>query len=121
MLRFLSVIGGVKPQVVDFRRSGYVPRMRTGILIVAALALAGCGSQAKQAIADKMRDPDSAQFRDVKQCPSDGEVWQGEVNGKNAFGAYVGFKPFMSDGVSAGFAGDAEFDSLLKRCFGDLA
>ncbi len=92
--------------------------MRTGILIIAALALSGCGGQAKQAVRDLMRDPDSAQFKDVKQCPSDPEVWQGKANGKNSFGAYVGFRPFLSDGVSAGFAGDISYDGLFERCFG---
>lgn len=92
--------------------------MRTGFLIVAALALSGCSNQATNAVAELMRDPASAEFKDVKRCPSDTNVWQGEANGKNAFGAYVGFKPFLSDGVSAGFAGDISYDLLFERCFG---
>lgn len=87
-------------------------------MIVAALALAGCGSQAKQAVADLTRDPDAVQFKDVERCKADTSIWQGEANGKNAFGAYVGFKPFLSDGVTAGFAGDISYDLLFERCFG---
>lgn len=41
----------------------------------------------------RLRDPDSAQFRNVK-VTRDGVVC-GEVNGKNAFGALAGFTPFV--------------------------
>lgn len=91
--------------------------MRTGILIIAALTLAGCGGQAKEAVRKLVRDPDSTQFKDMKRCPGDSEVWEGEANSKNAFGAYVGYKSFMSDGVSAGFVGDVQFEILMERCF----
>lgn len=41
----------------------------------------------------RLRNPDSAQFRNVK-ITSDGVVC-GEVNGNNAFGALSGFSPFV--------------------------
>lgn len=44
------------------------------------------------AVAADLRDPSSAQFRNIKQGPS---ATCGEVNGKNALGAYVGFRPFV--------------------------
>lgn len=54
---------------------------------------------AKRAIATGLRDPDSAQFRNVfVQRNLVDAVEQvnvcGEVNAKNAYGGYVGFKPF---------------------------
>lgn len=47
--------------------------------------------RAKKLVADQLRDPSSAQFRNVFR--HDGTVC-GQVNGKNGFGAYVGFRRF---------------------------
>ncbi|MFC5769789.1 hypothetical protein [Thauera sinica] len=60
--------------------------------------LAGCGKsieeEALAAVSAKMFDPDAAMFRDVRQI---GETtFCGEVNGKNRYGAYVGFTPFYA-------------------------
>ena len=46
-------------------------------------------------IADHYRDPESVRIRNVKayEVDHDGSiVWCAEVNGKNAYGAYVGYK-----------------------------
>lgn len=43
-------------------------------------------------VAAELRDPASAKFRDIRQGS---QATCGEVNGKNALGAYVGFKPFV--------------------------
>ncbi len=58
----------------------------------------------KQAVADSLRDPNSAQFRNVKrypQKPTQDSTMKvavcGEVNGKNLNGAYVGFTRFIAD------------------------
>lgn len=48
---------------------------------------------AKAAVARDMRDPGSVQFRDVTRG-FEGRVC-GEVNAKNAMGAYVGFRRFV--------------------------
>lgn len=60
----------------------------------------------------QQRDPDSVRFRAELLT---GEGWLcGEMNGKNAYGAYVGFKQFMSRGhddawiEGAGYAGKPE-------------
>lgn len=42
-----------------------------------------------------LRDPDSAQFRNLRLLANHSVC--GEVNSKNGFGGYVGFKPFFSD------------------------
>jgi hypothetical protein len=55
------------------------------------------GSEAKAAVAASLRDPSSAEFRNIMVGTS---ATCGEVNGKNGFGAYAGFKPFVYvDGV----------------------
>lgn len=56
------------------------------------------GSDAKAAVAAILRDPSSAEFRNIKVGTG---ATCGEVNGKNAYGAYAGFKPFVyTDGVA---------------------
>lgn len=52
--------------------------------------------EAKRILADSLKDPASAQFRNVKAYKS-GAVC-GEYNARNGFGGYVGFKRF---GVAA--------------------
>lgn len=55
---------------------------------------------AKRMVADQLRDPESAKFRNVYRYVVDDEGKKssgvcGEVNGKNLRGAYVGFTRFM--------------------------
>lgn len=73
------------------------------------LVLAGCKpgeekaiSLAKSEVAANLKDPASAQFRNVKVAKmmdaDEGRVFAivcGEINGKNGFGAYAGFHPFF--------------------------
>lgn len=51
---------------------------------------------AKQAITQDLKDPDATQFR--RLLISDGQVPKlcGELNGKNSYGGYVGFKRFIT-------------------------
>lgn len=73
-------------------------------LVVAGLCawLAGCGpsleQKGREQAASLLRDPSSAQFRNVQVknifvC--------GEINGKNGFGAYNGFTKFYATEDSA--------------------
>lgn len=61
---------------------------------------------AKAALEKSLRDPSSAQYRDV-QTYSEGVVC-GEYNAKNSYGGYVGFKQFT---YSKGAIDTAEKDS----------
>lgn len=47
-------------------------------------------------------DPKAAQFRNLFE--GKGETICGEVNGKNGFGGYVGFKPFRFDAKNNSFS-----------------
>jgi hypothetical protein len=92
------------------------------------LLLTSCGPKpdevAKQKVQDKVSydliDPSSAQFRNVTVV--DGWVC-GEVNAKNRFGAYVGYKPFYGtyiDGAEAiGHIYDSE-DKLSEAVYGPI-
>jgi hypothetical protein len=67
-----------------------------------------CLGIAQTAIADQLKDPSSAQFRSEAPCHKGysnnvpllgksaqfGYIQNGEVNGKNSFGGYVGFRPY---------------------------
>ena len=60
----------------------------------------------KEAIADKMKDPDSVKFRRMKfyKPAKNGHriiVLCGELNAKNSLGGYVGYDAFVSNGYHA--------------------
>lgn len=77
------------------------------LMLPVILSLAGCGptnsqleERATKEIAEHLKDPSSAQFRNVqlRNIKADGLSKSGyvcgEVNAKNAFGAYVGYSRF---------------------------
>lgn len=53
------------------------------------LGLVGCSNNVEKAVKQQLKDPDSAQFQNVKG-------YCGEVNSKNSYGGYVGFKRYIS-------------------------
>ncbi|WP_147455476.1 hypothetical protein [Solilutibacter pythonis] len=57
---------------------------------------------AERAVRAELKDPDAAQFRDVRANYTEefGVVACGRVNGKNEFGGYTGFRCFVSGGRS---------------------
>ena len=59
----------------------------------------GLKHEAREDISNLMRDPKSAEFRNL-QVIDRGAVKDvcGEVNGKNAYGAYTGFRRFLWHG-----------------------
>lgn len=90
------------------------------VAILSVLALASCGDgridSAKALAADSMKDPAAAQFRNVRRSTTDAEDVCGEVNGKNSYGAYTGFKRFVVAGGNAFMEGDgdAEITALFE-------
>lgn len=85
------------------------------------LLLEACSgsNEIEDAVRATMMDPDSAQFRNVERCSGDTSVWTGDVNGKNGFGAYTGFKPFFYAPGRVEFAGNNAFTDLMSRCYRD--
>ncbi|MET0917632.1 MAG: hypothetical protein ABWY07_04305 [Burkholderiales bacterium] len=85
-----------------------------------ALAVLACGQlrasefdpvqftlDAKASLVRAYKDPGSAQFRDtyvIRWNDHGREVYSlcGEVNAKNSYGAYVGFRPFFVDMLPSG-------------------
>ena len=91
--------------------------MKRAIAIVLAINLAGCDGEVQRAVRNEMRDPDAAKFRNVWSCGASDTVWSGEVNGKNAFGAYVGFRKFFYADGRVEFLDDPNSAAgLIERC-----
>lgn len=87
---------------------------------VLALTIAGCGGElddVRSAVAYKLKDPGSAQFRNEREVS--GGKFCGEVNGKNAFGAYSGFHPFLAVQGDHGF--EVTIDATLSDRFASAA
>lgn len=67
--------------------------------------------QAEDAVTHNLLDPESARFRDVGV---NGDTVCGQVNAKNAYGGYIGFRSFyvLSDGTDSGIepaSGDSDW------------
>ena len=69
------------------------------------LVLSGCSNiekETEERVRNSLKDPQSAQFQNVKG-------YCGEVNAKNSYGGYTGFKQFyVSNGVPVFFDEDAD-------------
>ena len=71
---------------------------------------------AEELVKSKLKDPDSARFRNVRVTPyGSNHVVCGEVNGKNAYGGYVGFTPFVAGTMSVvlWYHGDSNRDDYI--------
>lgn len=80
---------------------------------------------AQQEIRNQMKDPESTNFKGVKQITNlQGEKFVcGEVNSKNSYGGYVGYKPFAYKGGRAVIDGSFNMPSdyeffALSGCAG---
>ena len=106
--------------------------MNKQIALLAIGLLAGCSDVAKDteaALREQMYDSDAAEFRNVRVVSKEaGDVVCGEVNGKNRFGGFVGFRPFVSirgdDGEVIPFVIDEDAPYMAQRlheevCEGD--
>ena len=87
-------------------------------------------SRAKAAVQEELRDPSSAQFRDVRVTGNCNGIKYvtGWLNGKNGYGGYAGFKiflvriennnPVVMQAHGSAYATDAEFHAAAV-CNGD--
>lgn len=55
-------------------------------------------AMAKASITSQLKDPDSAQFKSLFISGKTAPVLCGELNGKNSYGGYVGYRRFYSTG-----------------------
>jgi hypothetical protein len=85
---------------------------RSSIAVLLSAVAIGCSNESasenpeialKRVVAQNLKDPDSAQFRSLYlHKTKKRHILCGEVNGKNAFGGYGGFKPFVVVGGPPG-------------------
>jgi hypothetical protein len=68
---------------------------------------------AKRAVTNSLKDPESAEFKNVYANYTDGYgvVACGYVNAKNSFGGYTGYKAFVSSGQSVIMEGQDDIKS----------
>jgi len=98
--------------------------MRTILIASALISLASCNgadgfdqyASVKIAVRDVLKDPDSAQFKDLSPCGGDSNVIQGKVNAKNGFGGYTGFTDFIYADGRVGMPGDENYIALINIC-----
>jgi hypothetical protein len=75
-------------------------KLKSVLIFLCAIILVACDSpeikEAKNEVAEAMRDPSSAEFRNVKSFKVNTSTMVcGEVNGKNGFGAMAGYNYFL--------------------------
>lgn len=83
--------------------------MRVALLLM-AMVLAGCDQYAsvKTKVSALFRDPASSQFQALIVDPKSGATC-GEVNSKNAYGAYAGYTQFYVQGENVVFRPERPF------------
>lgn len=67
----------------------------------------------KVKVTELLKDPESAQFKDVALTP--GGALCGEVNARNSFGGYVGFKRFVATDEKAFIDGTDALEHLVYQ------
>lgn len=77
----------------------------------------------KAAVADEMKDPQSVQFRKLKgvKDAKGNEGLCGEINAKNSYGGYIGFKPFyalIGNGKTGVATPDEPFGDIVRLMCG---
>lgn len=87
--------------------------MRQYHIVSALILLSGCQfipgtdaakiHEAKRYASEHMRDPESAKFRNMR-LSMDEAIVCGEINAKNAYGAYAGYQRFLYMGGAATLA-----------------
>ena len=117
------------PSLVGRHLKNRVLRKRTSVALACISLLVGCDSgfvrDAKVRVAAKLRDPESAQFREVREIKKS-ETREaaicGEVNAKNGYGGYVGFKKFYAAEDKVDIESDPQKTSFDRNyewyCFG---
>ncbi len=108
MLKIFKII---KPEFYFMR----IHRKRNMFFIVAILVV-GCSKQSslEKEVAAKMFDPSSVEFREISITKSKPIALCGEINAKNQFGGYVGYKRFYYVSGSLSISPEAPDEPFLQ-------
>ncbi len=60
----------------------------------------------KQSVLATLKDPNSAEFKEIRHV-GEGRALCGQVNAKNSYSGYTGFKAFVADAEGVYWAGDS--------------
>ena len=84
--------------------------MKKIILLTLIAGLAGCSnSETEKLTRQHLKDPESAKFQNIKG-------YCGEVNAKNSYGGYTGFKPFyLANGIPVFQDADEKISFSFER------
>lgn len=99
--------------------------MKRIALLPLALCLTACDPHgfraARQAVRERLKDPDAAKFTDLRQCVS-GKGVIGFVNSKNSYGGYAGSERFIYIFGSVIFPdqGDSALSLEAQECYGTI-
>jgi hypothetical protein len=92
-------------------------------MLVGCSVISSDTTKAEAAVKSELRDPSSAQFRDVHLNKLNSSEVCGEVNAKNAFGGYSGFARFAAEKDGPNWRimfGDGNLDQGSKKFFDAL-
>lgn len=95
--------------------------MKMMVAALAAFLLSGCSPGGLQGdyVRLFMNDPDSVQFRDMRQSKREKSAWCGELNARNRMGGMVGFTRYVvvlpDDNARTLLAQDRETAKLLTK------
>jgi hypothetical protein len=65
----------------------------------------------KRMVMNSLNDPNSAEFKNLQHI--EGKALCGQVNAKNSYGGYVGFKAFVADSQGVYWAGDSSTEAEI--------
>jgi hypothetical protein len=82
-----------------------VPQKPKASVVNKELALPMSEDELKLRVRNSLKDPNSAEFKDVRWVA--GKALCGQVNAKNSYGGYVGFKFFVADSDGVYWMGDS--------------
>lgn len=102
-----------KDRLACFDRLAAAPKTETKSTVLAAV------QSAKALVADRFKDPSSVQFRNLvaygTNSPPSLSMLCGQVNGKNSYGGFVGFRRFVTNGGASVEVEDAENSRSMNR------
>lgn len=93
--------------------------LKTAAVLTIPVLLVACAdpfqSEVQERVAYKLKDPASAEFREVDYYP-EVKLACGEVNGKNSYGAKSGFSGFIYDNGMVDFENDSGYAYAIAKC-----
>lgn len=102
----MSDYGSLRRRMAELASGEYAARARAAEAAAPVVLQTDQDFQAaaRDEITNSLRDPESAQFRNVRQSPTTigGAKFCGELNSRNSFGGYTGYIRFLAFAAPSG-------------------